>query len=98
MNSDQVQNANHMYLGVHIVSLAPDQSAVFPESTVPHPEGRIRGFVRDPAVSQPYHEFPAQGGPRRSRGDRKAPALEFRRLPAESAGHPRTRIRHGSGP
>jgi hypothetical protein len=55
-------------------------------------------FVRDPAVSPPYHKFPAQGGSRRSRGDKKVPAVEFRRPRAEPAGHMRTRNQDGSGP
>src|SRR2546428_2166232 len=35
------------------------------------------------AGSQPYHAFPAPDGAIRSREDTKAPALEFRRPPAE---------------
>ena len=50
------------------------------------------------AGSQPYHAFPAPDGPIRSREDTKAPAAEFRRPPAESAGHSRTFNQDGSGP
>jgi hypothetical protein len=62
----------------------------------PRPKGRIRRFMRDRAGSQPDHEFPAQGGSRRSREDRKAAAVEFKRPPAESAGHSRTCNQDGS--
>jgi hypothetical protein len=48
--------------------------------------------------SQPGHNFPAQGGSRRSREDTKAPAVEFRRAPAESEGRSRTCDQHASGP
>ena len=51
-----------------------------------------------PAGSQPYHAFPVSDGSRRSPKDTKPVDSVFQRTTQESAGHRRTRHRHGSGP
>ncbi len=56
------------------------------------------GAATIPAVSQPYHAFPAPSGSRGSPKDTSLADFVFARTTRESVGHGRTRHRHGSGP
>src|SRR5450759_2805941 len=56
------------------------------------------GAASIPAVSQPYHAFPAPDGSRGSPKDISLVDFVFARTTRESVGHRRTRHRHGSGP
>jgi len=56
------------------------------------------GAATIPAVSQPYHAFPAPDGSRGSLTDTKLANFVFARTTRESVGHRRTPHRHGSGP
>jgi hypothetical protein len=58
----------------------------------------VAGAASVPAVSQPYHAFPAPDGSRGSPKDTSLVDFVFARTTRESVGHRRTRHRHGSGP
>ena len=58
----------------------------------------MRGGLGLGAVSQQCHAFPEPGGYRRTQEDTKRIELEYRRNPADTTGHERTRPYAGSGP
>ena len=67
-------------------------------AVVDHPiHEKPTGAASIPALSQPYHAFPARDGSTGSLRDTGPVDFVFARTTRESVGHVRTRHRHGSG-